>query len=156
MTNSSIAGGFPAHLCKERPAAPEEHNTEKPPTASQRTEPASTQQEIKTEAGREGSEKREEEDMARSSRWSGRGDTVKRMKIPTKRMGRRPRRSQAAQRSPNTERRAPMPGTPPRREGGPAERRSIMAKKAHRSGTCGMKPSLAAVTDAGDWVLDII
>ena len=91
--------------------------------------------------------------MVARSRQSGRGRTM-RMEIPTKRIEGRPRWSQAAQRSPNTER-APTIGTPGRRGEGPVERRSILANTAPKSGTCGMKLSLAVVTDAWDLGPDI-
>ena len=125
------------------------HNTKMSLAASQSTSPASIKTEIKTKAGREDPGKRKEEDTVARSRQSGRGRTT-RMEIPTKRTGRRPRWSQAAQRSPNTERRAPTTGTSGRRGDGPVERRSILANIAPKSGTCGMKLSLAVVTDAGD------
>ena len=126
------------------------HNTKMKLAASQSTSPASIKIETKTEAGREDPGKRKEEDMVARSRQSGRGRTT-RMEVPTKRTGGRPRWSQAAQRSPNTERRAPTIGTPGRREEeDPVERRSILANTGPKSGTCGMKLFSAVVTDAGD------
>lgn len=69
----------------------------------------------------------------------------------SKRTGGRPRWSQAAQRSPNTERRAPTTGTSGRRGDGPVERRRSYVNTAPKSGTCSRDEAiLAVVTDAGD------
>lgn len=94
----------------------------------------------------QGQGRRSREDTTRGSRERGR-DSIARMEIPTKRPKKRPRYSQSAQRSPNSGRSTTK--APQRREEGSRGQRSDLAKKARRRGTCGMKLSLAVVTDGG-------
>lgn len=144
MTISSRICGFQT-LCKERPPSLRLHNTEKiPATSGSRVPPEPIRLEIK-KAGGEGPGRRGEKDAARRGRLRGR-QSIMRMEIPTKR-ARRPGCSQSAQRSRNTEGSATK--IPQRREEGLRERRSNLAKKARRRGTCGMKLSSAVVTDFG-------
>lgn len=119
----------------------------KPATSGRRIPSELIRLEITIKARAEGSGRREEENATRRSRERGRQSIVT-MEIPIKRTRKRPRCSQSARKSPNTERGATK--IPQRREEGPRERRSNLAKKGRRRGTCGMKPSSAVVTDGGD------